>query len=170
VALADRILDSARAFETDQNGCDASSPVQAAKFVRPESFDLASVDDVESISVCQYTRSDPPGQPALMGSRLLARQPASALLDAIRSAPEGGGPDSPQSCLHDMYGDTAITLRLHADDFTPEVYVYYDWCFGNGFDDGTTRRELTLQSCLPLFGGNVALFSGSSAPFQRCHE
>jgi hypothetical protein len=169
-ALVDRILESARTFETDQNGCDASSPVQAAKFVRPDPFDLASLDDVESISVCQYTRSVPPGQPALMGSRLLARQPASALLDAIRSAPGGGGPDSPQSCLHDMYGDTAIALRLHTDDSTREVYVYYDWCFGNGFDDGTTRRELTLQSCLPLFGGNVALFSGSSAPFQRCHE
>ncbi|MCW2792187.1 MAG: hypothetical protein JWO76_1285 [Nocardioides sp.] len=168
--LGDRILGSARTFETDQSGCDASSPVQAERFVRPEPFDLARVDAVDSISVCQYSRAVPPGRPALMGSRLLTGPRAASVLDAIRSAPVGGGPDTPRTCLHDQYGDTAIALRLHTGDSTREVYVYYDTCFGNGFDDGTTRRELTVESCLPLFGDNVALFSGGSAPFHRCHE
>lgn len=168
-SLTGRILDSARTFGTDQFGCAASSPVQEATFARPEPFDVASVERVDSISVCQYSRGIAPDRPGLMGSRLLVGSAASGLLDAIRRAPFGGGPDTPQTCAQDLYGDTGIALRLHSGDVTREVYVYYDWCFGNGFDDGTERRELTRDSCLPLFGGNVAMFGGSSGPFRRCH-
>lgn len=168
-ALAGRILGSARTFETDQNGCGASSPVQAAKFVRPDPFDVASLDAVDSISVCQYARGIAPDRPALMGSRLLAGPQAAVVLAAIQRAPVGGGPDTPKTCTPDLYGDTGIALRLHGGGSTRDVYVYYDWCFGNGFDDGTSRRELTRDACVPLFGDNVAQFSGSSAPFRRCH-
>ncbi len=168
-ALSGRILDSARTFETDQNGCEASSPVQAGEFVRPHPFDVASLRSVDSISVCQYARGVAPDRPALMGSRLLAGPQAAAVLAAIQSAPVGGGPDTPQTCTADLYGDTGIALHLHRGDLTRDVYVYYDWCFGNGFDDGTSRRELTREACVPLFGDNVAQFSGSSAPFRRCH-
>ena len=40
--------------------------------------------------------------------------------------------------------------------------------FGNGFDDGTTVRELTALDCQPIWGDRVLLLGGSSAPFARC--
>lgn len=169
--LAQRIIDSARTFETDQNGCDATSPVQAVKFKRPRpGFDVTETELVESISVCEYLRSVPVGKPALTGSRLIEGDGAADLLTAIQRSPVGGGPDRPDNCVKDMYGDVAIALRLHDGDATRDLYVYYDWCFGNGIDDGMTRRELTRGSCLPLWSPPVSMFSGSTVVFSRCHE
>ena len=71
--------------------------------------------------------------------------------------------------MHDMHGDTAVVLRLTTGQASYDLYAYYDWCFDNGFDDGTTRHELTKDSCVPLFGGRVRYLGGSSAPFSRCH-
>lgn len=169
--LTERILGSATTFDVDQNGCDATSPVQAAKFVRPTpAFDVTSVAVVDSISVCSYPRTGT-AQPGLSASRLITGTDADALLSAIQDAPTGGGPDTPQTCVHDMYGDTGLAVRLHTGSETRDLYVYADWCFGNGFDDGTTRRELTVENCVPLFSADpVRLYSGSSAPFSRCHE
>jgi hypothetical protein len=169
--LTEQILDSATQFDLDQNGCDATSPVQAKRFVRPAlPFDVSTVKDVDSISVCLYPRSGT-SQPGLSASRLITRSDADALLAAIKDAPIGGGPDAPQTCLHDMYGDTGLAVRLHTGGETRDLYVYTDWCFGNGFDDGTKHRELTIENCLPLFSADpVRLYGGSSAPFSRCHE
>jgi hypothetical protein len=168
--LTGRILDSATQFETDQNGCDATSPVQAERFVRPSPpFDVDTVDAVDSISVCLYRRSGTE-QPGLSSSRLITGADADALLAAIKDAPTGGGPDTPENCLHNMYGDTGLAVRLHTGDGTRDLYAYVDWCFGNGLDDGTNRRELTVDNCRPLFAEDpVRLYSGSSAPFSRCH-
>jgi hypothetical protein len=169
--LAEKILASAVVVQTDAHGCETTSPVQATRFVRPEpAFDVTRLGSVDSISVCQYDRSAGTTAPGLLGSRVLEGDEASDVLAAIRAAPAGGGPDAPQHCVDDLYGDTALALRLHDDDTPHDVYVYYDWCFGNGFDDGTTRRELTRAACLPLWGGRVQLWGGSSEPFSRCHD
>ncbi|MBB6626741.1 hypothetical protein H5V45_05335 [Nocardioides sp. KIGAM211] len=168
-SLTDRILDSARTFDTDDNGCDASSPVQAQEFVRPQPFDVAAVPRVDSIAICQYARGIPADAGALVGSRRLTGASASSVLEAIRAAPAGGGPDTPQTCLHSEAGRTAIDLRLDDGSGAHDLYVYFDSCIHNGFDDGTTVRELTSAACRPLFGDNVVLFEGSSRPFERCH-
>ncbi|HEY1117321.1 MAG TPA: hypothetical protein VGE43_06430 [Acidimicrobiales bacterium] len=168
--LVDPILDSIRPVDTDAHGCDSTSLVQAEEFVRPEpAFDVTDVDRVDAISVCQYDRGSGTSAPGLLGSRLIEGSAAQELLDAIRTAPAGGGPDAPQHCVHDMYGDTALTIRLHSGGTTRDLYAYYEWCFGNGIDDGTTRRELTRGDCLPLWGDRVTLWGGSAESFRRCH-
>jgi hypothetical protein len=165
------VLASAQQVRTGDDGCDATSPVQAFRFVRPDSaFDVTTVKSVDSISVCEYDRSAGTARPGLLGSRVLDGTEAADVLAAIQSAPAGGGPDAPEHCLGTMYGETAIALRLHDGETTHDLYVYYDWCFGNGFDDGTTQRELTRGSCQPLWGGRVQLWGGSSEPFSRCHD
>ncbi|WP_296602581.1 hypothetical protein [Nocardioides sp.] len=169
--LVDPILDSIRPVDTDAHGCDSTSPVQAREFVRPEpAFDVTDVDRVDAISICQYDRGSGTSAPGLLGSRRLEGAPAQSLLDAVRVAPAGGGPDAPQHCVHDMYGDTALTIRLHTGGTTRDLYAYYEWCFGNGIDDGTTRRELTRGDCLPLWGDRVTLWGGSAESFRRCHD
>ena len=167
--LREPILASIRASEDGADGCASTSPAQAVRFVRPEpAYDVEEITTVDSISVCQYARGGT-DKPGLLGTRLIEGDEAGDVLAAIQEAPEGGGPDAPQHCLSTMYGDTALVLRLHTGDTTRDVYVYSDWCFGNGFDDGTTRRELTAAACRPLWGGQVQQFSGSSEPFRRCH-
>ncbi len=167
--LADQILESARTFTTDANGCDISSPVQAEEFVRPEpAFEVAQVDVVDSIPICQYDRHLGDQAVALMASRRLEGSAAADLLAGIKNAPTGGGPDQPENCVDDMYGDHAIAVRFHHDGSTDDAYVYYGWCFGNGIDDGTTRYELTADNCAPLFGDGVVAWSFQSSMASRC--
>jgi len=168
--LIDQILGSARLFTIDQNGCAPTSPVQAAEFVRPEPFDITAVESADAISVCQYDRSLDLDQPALMGSRRIEGPSAKALLTGLRQAPLGTGPDRPSNCISDRYGDTALTIRLHSNDVTHDVYVYYDWCFGNGTDDGVNHRELTTASCSPLFSPPVILWSFTSGVGSACNR
>jgi hypothetical protein len=130
---------------------------------------VSAIDSVDAISVCQYDRGDGTRGPGLLGSRMLTGAEAQAELAAIRQAPVGGGPDQPEHCVDDMFGDTALVLRLHDGPTTYDMHVYYEWCFGNGFDDGTAMRELTADACVPLWGGPVAFTAGSTAPYRRCH-
>ncbi|MBL7495605.1 hypothetical protein I6A84_35435 [Frankia sp. CNm7] len=166
---AERIIASARQSAVDQHGCAASSPIQAGRFVSPPApFDLARLDTVDSVAVCHYDLSRPVGTPGLLASHELGGAGATALLAAIQAAPVGGGPDTPDTCVTERWGDTGIVLRLTADGSSREAYVYYDWCFGNGIDDGTTRRALTPENCGPLWSGRVVVWSGSGAPFAAC--
>jgi hypothetical protein len=167
-ALADRILATAHVVTVDANGCSATSPIQAAHAVRPDpAFDVSALTGVDSIAVCQYL-TDGTGGPGLVASRLLTGSDGDAELSALRSAPTGGGPDRPANCTPDGWGMSGVVLRLNADGQTHEMYGYYEWCFGNGFDDGTVVRELTPGDCQPIWGDRVLLLGGSSAPFERC--
>jgi hypothetical protein len=167
--VADAIIASARVRDTDDNGCSTQSSITAAEFVRPEPFDVTDVETVDEIAVCLYSRGSfsPAG---LVGSRTIRGAAAQAELDAIKAAPAGGGPDTPETCSPDLYGDQGIVLRLRDQgEALGDLHVYFDWCFGNGFDDGTTRRALTTDSCPPLWGGAVQQYGGSGAPFRVCH-
>jgi hypothetical protein len=169
-AVARQVLDSAQVADVDPNGCPATSPIQAGHFARPQDpFRVEDVTAVDTISVCQYalTGTDVPG---LLASRQLTGAAADDVLTAIQEAPLGGGPDQPQQCSGAVYGDTALVLRLASGDVVREVYVYMESCRGNGFDDGTTRRELTAEACRPLWQLPVRLISGHSQSFARCHD
>lgn len=167
--LVDPILDSARTTDRDPNGCATSSPAQAREFVRPPAFDVTQVRDVTSIGVCLYDRLGVE-QPGLHGSRTIKGEEAQTVLESIQAAPEGGGPDKPQNCIDDEFGSQVLVLDLaFRDALRGSVYVYFEWCFGNGFDDGTTRRALTEAACAPLWGGRVQQYGGSSEPFRVCH-
>lgn len=167
--LTGRILASARTFTVDQNGCPASSPIQANAFRRPEDrFDVTTLKQLDAISICQYAEIGT-GRPGLSASRLLSGQEAQQQLEAVQSAPAGGGPDRPQDCVSDDTGDTAVVLRLHVGTVTHDLYLYYGSCRGNGFDDGSTLRELTQQACSPLFAKPpIQLSSGIAPVFRRC--
>lgn len=165
--LAERIVGSARTFATDQAGCDAQSPVQVPHQRPDDAFEVLDVDEVDTISVCQYTRAraDAPG---LLGSRLLSGEDADALLEAIQDTAVGGGPERPTYCEHDGAGNAALTVRLRTGDDVRDLFVDYNWCVGNGYDDGVDRRELTTANCLPLWGGPVRVIGGMDSVFEVC--
>ena len=171
LADAQRLVDSARVVTHDHNGCAATSPIQQGHYVSPaQPFDVMAVDTVDRIALCWYDLDTPdrdwPG--GLRASRLLSGTAAQAELEAIQDGSPGGGPDT-NGCAHDMYGDRALVLRLTTGDVTRDLYGYYDWCRGNGFDDGTTKRALTPESCQALWGGRLTYTGGSPAPFSVCH-
>jgi len=138
--------------------------------VRPsESFDIAALEEVESITVCQYALGLPPRHPGLLASRRVDGGKAEEVLTAINAATPGGGPNERQNCGSGDSGESAVVLRLEQATATSEMYVYYSTCHGNGFDDGTNLRELTTAACRPLFETPPVLHtSGSEKPYRRC--
>jgi hypothetical protein len=170
LADARKVAASARVVTVDQVGCDTTSPIQEGLFPRPEHpFDLGTIGSLDAIAVCQYSPRVPAGEPGLVASRLLTGTDANAELGALHVAKIGGGPDTPDTCLHSEPPDTAIILRLNPGPDSRDAYVYYDSCVHNGIDDGTNVRELTEDDCARLWGDRVVQWSGSSAPFTRCH-
>ncbi|KAA1421106.1 hypothetical protein F0U44_01935 [Nocardioides humilatus] len=169
-AVADEVFGSVRSVAIDTNGCKTTSDAASAGFSRP----ATSLGERPSpiVAVCLYDRRDPSG---LVGSRQMTGADAERLWQAIQDAPEGGGPDTPKNCTDDYYGDQAIALRFLPEDWTPrdvaypEVYVYYDWCFGNGIFDATTTRSLTRDSCRPLFEERpINIWSASGGVAALC--
>jgi hypothetical protein len=85
----------------------------------------------------------------LLSSSRISGASAKEIVDAIRSAPEGEGPDAGP-------GDEAseiIVLRINTADGAREVIMRYSGHSDNGFDDGTTRHRLTAASIRPLLTG-----------------
>lgn len=169
--LGHSVLSSVRQVRTTTVGCEADSPAAARRFSRPKGAPIPAPEAVESITVCHYSRI--PGSRGLDGSRQITGQAAQELVEAIRDAPRSGGPDQPQHCVPDMYGDSAIALRFFGreDSTSPlaEAYVYFDWCFGNGIFDSTGSRHLTKANCAPLFARPpVTLWSGQRVVVEAC--
>ena len=166
------IMDSARTFSVDQNGCAPTSKIQTDDFVQPTpAYDVRSIESVDSISVCQYQKTEirlP--TPALMASRMITGSAATDLLHGLQSAPDTGGPDRPSSCMSDMSGDDAIELVLRSGTEAHSVYLYYSWCFGNGTDDGVTLRQLTAETCAAVFDPPVVAWSFSMVVADRCSD
>ena len=104
----------------------------------------------------------------LVATTVIEGDDADAVLAAIQAAPAGGGPDKPSNCADDWPGDDAYELHLRTGDETHVMFVFYSTCRGNGFDDGTTKRELTTEACRPLMQPPVVVWGGSSASFERC--
>jgi hypothetical protein len=171
-ALGRRVLSSARQVETTTLGCESTSPVQAEQFAQPSGAPLPGAKSVEAIAVCEYSRS--PGSAGLEGSRRITGQAARDLVEAIKHAPRSGGPNRPQNCVRDMYGDMAIALRFFGsreETTSPlaEAYVYYDWCFGNGIFDSEGVSKLTRANCAPLFAqAPISLWSGQEPVAEMC--
>ncbi len=167
--LADRILASAEIVQPADPSCDPRSPIQARGFQRPApAFDVSSLTDVDSILVCQYSFGEPEDAPGLVAQSELTGAAADDELHALQSAPIGGGPNRPGSCMGGYYGESALVIRLQSGETSHDMYLYYATCRGNGFDDGTEIRTLTTAGCTPLIQPPVAIYSGSSASFSMC--
>lgn len=149
-ALRDAILDSAQPIVgADQYGCTSGHPVaEDPDDYRPDAGGLPPADAVESISVCRYALDTDPVLPLLSSGRI-AGEDAKNIVGAILAAPEGEGPDtSPTS-----EGSEIVVLRVDTVDGAREVVVRYSGGYGNGFDDGTTKHELTADAIRPLLTG-----------------
>jgi hypothetical protein len=169
--LAERILATAHVVRRDQNGCTPSSPLQDPLAGRPApAFDVSTLDDVDSIAVCQYGLGDPRAQlaPGLIASQLLTGERADAELAALQAASTVGGPNRAHSCGADERGDTGIALLLNTGETTHEMYAIYESCSANGIDDGTNVRELTRGNCRPLFDARIQIVTGINTAFDRC--
>ncbi|MFC3689279.1 hypothetical protein [Aquipuribacter hungaricus] len=92
----------------------------------------------------------------LLASRLVGADEAVRLLEALRAAPEGTGPDNPRNCASDVQlGEELVVLRVSDVDQSREVVVRYSGCSGHGTDDGTVRRELSSGLLQPLLVGSL---------------
>jgi hypothetical protein len=171
-SLGTEVLDSVRQVETNSLGCAATSPAQAVKFARPKGASIPPATRVGAIAICHYSRMD--RSRGLEGSRRVTGPEARDLVEAIQKAPRSGGPDEPQHCVKDMYGDTAMTLRFfesleQTERPLAEAYVYYDWCFGNGIFDSQGAHQLTRANCSPLFARPpISFWSGQVVITEVC--
>jgi hypothetical protein len=156
--LREAILRSAQPIAgTDRHGCATDHPVTADPAgYRPDPAGggLPPADTVESISVCRYEMPSDSAAPLLSSARITGAR-AQEVVGAIRSAPEGEGPDEEA----EGPGTEIAVLRITTADGVREVVMHYSGASGNGFDDGTTKRELTAAAIRPLL-------SGANTPMQ----
>jgi hypothetical protein len=152
-SLRTRILDSARAVTgVDSNGCAPNHPAAVAPATRPRSEGgVQNVGEVESVSVCSYTLA--PGGPArLLASRTFSGPGAAGLVDAVKAAPAGSGPDDPAECA-EGYGFKLFVLDVRGSTHDQEVVVRFSGCDLHGTDDGEVERRLTADVLRPLLTG-----------------
>jgi hypothetical protein len=139
------ILGSARPIDgTDHYGCPSDHPVTGKPGgYRPDDGGLPPASTVRSISVCRYALDSAP--PLLSSSRLTgadARQVVADILAAPRKSPDT-----------ETDGNETIVLRVDTTDGVREVVVHYSGMSVGGFDDGTTKRDLTADALRPLLTG-----------------
>jgi hypothetical protein len=183
--LRHRVMDSVRPVgDTDVYGCPIDHPVAEHPDTRPSGGGLATVGDVDSISVCSYTSEQMPGEdlpPLLASSRLTPAPDAQQVVEAILTAPEGSGPNGrrgnrpaskgcadfhPGAFPEGPYGYEKMLLIVHGSKHDQEVVVRFSGCDYHGTDDGQVERQLTadvLRPLLPREGPNRPYY-GLTAP------
>jgi hypothetical protein len=155
--LRHTVMDSLRPVgDTDVYGCPVRHPVAEQPDIRPFGGGLATVGDVDAISVCSYT-SELSGEdlPPLLDSSRLTGTDAQKLVDAILAAPEGSGPKGPTSegCRRGPggpYGYQKMLLIVHSSQRDQEVVLRFGGCDHYGTDDGQVERQLTANVLRPL--------------------
>lgn len=158
-AVAQGILDSATVFERDAAGCAPVAPFADLE-ARPEAWDVTGAEGVVEVGLCRYLdyalEAD---RPNLTASRVLGGEEAGALIAAVAAAPEGVS-GNPADCLSDYDQRSGLVLRVLDATGVHDVYLRVDGCRNLGFDDGTTRRELTRDGCTPVFAAPPLRFDG----------
>jgi hypothetical protein len=172
------VMDSLRPVgDTDVYGCPVHHPVAEHPDTRPSGGGLATVGDVDAISVCSYTSEQIPGEerPPLLASSRLTGADAQKVVDAILAAPEGRGPngdwedplatqapasvevcrkfrsmDAPGEPDYPDYGYERLLLIVHGSQRDQEVVLRFSGCNYHGTDDGQVERQLTADVAGPL--------------------
>lgn len=162
------IKGSLKTVAKDPYGCETASPLAEGDPVRPKSEPATSPlegDAPESIAICEYE----PSSASLTGSREISGDDASGLVEAIRDAPAGSGPDSPQNCAKGQPVTAYVMLRIFRDGEPGDVYVNYENCTDHGFFDGITVHELTPAACRPVFAEEpVTIYSAQGDVAKVC--
>lgn len=149
-ALLRRILDSAVAIDgTDAYGCSPTAPGVVTDGLRPNGPGLDGIGEVESVRICGYSVGGLPKKFTLLAGAAITGSSARQVVDALRAAPAGSGPNHEYHCeFPQVRDDLLVTVRGTAGE--QEVLVRFDSCTQNGIDDGTTARQLTRDALLPL--------------------
>ena len=175
--IRDQIASSVRTVDIDANGCGVDDPIAHDASIRPAP--AVAVQDVEGVTsaiACRYVldeASSPTTTPPLLSSRALDPKTAAAVVRGIVGAPEGGGPNEPDSCAAEVaYGAEVMVLRIAAESGDSVVYVRYDGCDHHGFDDGVRVRQVTRDPMSPLIvdANMLFSFSGVMAPVLMSEE
>lgn len=172
-ALGAAVQSSLRAVTTSNLGCQIDSPVQRDGFRQPTGAPVPTADAVGSVTICDYDRDTEHGG-GLGGSLRISGAAARDLVQAIHDAPAGGGPNTPNTCLHDTSRDRVIALRFfdaaeNASSVLAEAFVYTASCFGNGIVDSRSEHQLTRANCGPLFAqAPIGFWGGSAGVFESC--
>ncbi|BEL04058.1 hypothetical protein Q0Z83_022490 [Actinoplanes sichuanensis] len=169
----DRIAATIHQVTVDSAGCPTGHRISTGPDLRPSPpVDVAALRDVTSISVCKYplpdgfsTRSP---SPRLLSSLRLDGPAAAEEIRQIAAAPVGHSLDTPADCLPEVaHGDQIILLLVRSATGTSEVTMRYAGCVQNGFDDGTTVRELTKTAVVPLIAGPNRVYGGFSGQPEK---
>ena len=166
--LRRRIADTVHHVDVDSNGCPARDPSAQDPRRRPPAVgDVSEVAGVTSVTACKYATHSPDrtevAAAPLLASRRFDGPAATDLVDALVAAPEGSGPNAPETCMPEYsYGDELTVLLVHHAAGTQRVVVTYSGCDHNGTDDGTTRRRLTREVMQPLTDDALTINGGFS--------
>lgn len=164
--LAQEVVDSAVVFERDQAGCTPTSPIDGLE-ARPEpSWDVSDAGAVLALGLCRY---DDLTAGTLTGSRLVEGAAAAALVEAIAAAPEGTSGD-PSQCAAGYGERSGVVLHVLGSDGIRDIFFRVDGCRQLGFDDGTTRRQVTAESCRPVFAEEPIGIDSTSIDHTLCQE
>lgn len=151
-----RIVDSARLIDNPGgNGCPADHALSQRPADRPvDAGGLGSVGTVRSVTICRYNlkylgQPKDPGllqRPTLFENWQVDGAAATALVGAIKAAPEGSGPpyQQPGRCT-DRHPWKFLILIVDGSKHDQEVVLRVGPCDRSGTDDGTTKRQLTTQ-------------------------
>ena len=145
--LRHRILDSAEIVRgTNAAGCPTATDVPPIGNASPGGSTIASLDHVDTVSVCRYYDNDNAYAYTVTGAK------ATAILNALRGAPKGHGPDRPGNCSAGLPEREAGLYRLWSENVATDVWIHWDICRGHGIDDGNTQRVLTTETLAPFLG------------------
>lgn len=157
-AMRKAILHTLRTIPHGANGCPLTHPISDNPAWRPGSPGrVESLTGVTSVTACKY------GEGFLVSNVHMEAAAARKAVAGVVSAPDGGGPDSPHTCVKSSaYGEGVIVLEIVSKQRNTEVVMRYDGCDHHGFDDGHSVRALTHDAVHPFLVGPNRLTSYSS--------
>jgi hypothetical protein len=177
--VVDRILASVRTVTASSSGlCTPHHSLERDSGERPaRPFDVTAVREVDSITVCQYTPVEPgyDADTGLSGQVVLVGEQAARLLSSVQqSPPNPAGPCRRSPAEGDQAAYLAVVLYLRTGAETHQLYLSVPSCSDKerrptgGFDDGTTVRQVTRQSCRAVTVPPIRVETGGRQLFDAC--
>lgn len=169
--LAQQIVDTGTPADTSAP-CAAEHALMTDPAARPEpAADVASFGAVDKIALCQYELGE--GRRGLKAAAELTGDKAQRLIDGIAAAPVNDN----TVCKNDPSDnplDVIAVLRVQSSGTIRELILRQQGCpeggdaVLGGFDDGTTVRQSTPETCRAVLTEPLQLQAGSGSVVERC--
>lgn len=176
VELAQRIVDSGEPAGDDAR-CDPDHPLAGDPEVRPTpAGDVTGYGAVDRIALCQYEVG--PGQ-GLRAAAELTGPEAQHLIDGVAAAPSNESASCRTEVPEQPAGDAldlAVVLRVQTAEGVHELILRQRGCpeggktVVGGFDDGTTVRAATAETCRAVLVQPLLIEAGSGSVVERCRK